>query len=109
MGVALVLTLPFGVASIPSWSGESVAKGVGIAVLSSVLPYSLELAALRHLDARVFGILLSLEPAAAALAGLLVLDQRLGHRQLAGMALVVLASALVMGAGQPKDPAASGG
>jgi inner membrane transporter RhtA len=109
MGVALVLTLPFGVASIPSSSGESVAKGVGIAVLSSVLPYSLELAALRHLDARVFGILLSLEPAAAALAGLLVLDQRLGHLQLAGMALVVLASALVMGAGQPKDPAASGG
>jgi inner membrane transporter RhtA len=109
MGVALVLTLPFGVTSIPSWSGESVAKGVGIAVLSSVLPYSLELAALRHLDARVFGILLSLEPAAAALAGLLVLDQRLGHLQLAGMALVVLASALVMGAGQPKDPAASGG
>ena len=109
MAVALVVTLPFGVTSIPAWSGESVAKGLGIAVLSSVLPYSLELAALRHLKARVFGILLSLEPAAAALAGLLVLGQRLGRVQLVGMALVVLASALVMGAGQRKDPAASGG
>ena len=86
-------------------------------MLSSVLPYSLELAALRHLSARVFGILLSLEPAAAALAGLVVLDQRLAHLQLAGMALVVLASALVMGAGQRRDaypderadPARSGG
>ncbi|TPG17869.1 EamA family transporter [Pedococcus bigeumensis] len=109
MAVALVVTLPLGITSIPSWSGESVAKGLGIAVLSSVLPYSLELAALRHLKARVFGILLSLEPAAAALAGLLVLGQRLGRVQLLGMALVVLASALVMGAGQRKDPAASGG
>ena len=108
MAVALVVTLPFGIMSVPSWSGESVAKGLGIAVLSSVLPYSLELAALRTLSPRVFGILLSLEPAAAALAGLVVLDQRLARPQLVGMALVVLASALVMGAGQRRDPAASG-
>ena len=108
MAVALVVTLPFGVTSASGWTGESVAKGLGIAVLSSVLPYSLELAALRHLSARVFGILLSLEPAAAALAGLIVLGQRLSPTQLTGMALVVLASALVMGAGQRKDPAASG-
>ena len=117
MAVALVVTLPFGVTSVPDWTGESVAKGLGIAVLSSVLPYSLELAALRTLSPRVFGILLSLEPAAAALAGLVVLGQRLGHLQLLGMALVVLASALVMGAGQRRgdqgderpDPALSGG
>ncbi|WP_370518451.1 DMT family transporter [Nostocoides sp. HKS02] len=109
MTVALIVVLPFGVASVPSWSGEAVAKGLGIAVLSSVLPYSLELSALRHLSARVFGVLLSLEPAAAALAGLLVLGQRLSATQTAGMALVVLASTLVMGASQGKDPAASGG
>ncbi|MEP6855920.1 MAG: EamA family transporter, partial [Pedococcus sp.] len=71
--------------------------------------YSLELAALRHLSARVFGILLSLEPAAAALAGFLVLHQRLTGRQLLGMGLVVLASVLVMGAGRGKDPAATTG
>ena len=117
MAVALVVALPFGVTSVPDWTGESVAKGLGIAALSSVLPYSLELAALRTLSPRVFGILLSLEPAAAALAGLVVLGQRLGHLQLVGMALVVLASALVMGAGQRRagrgderpDPALSGG
>jgi inner membrane transporter RhtA len=108
MAVALLVVAPFGVHSIPSWSGEAVLKGLGIAVLSSVLPYSLELSALRHLSAQVFGILLSLEPAVAALAGLVVLDQRLGPAQLTGMALVVLASALVMGAGQQKEPVASG-
>ena len=113
MAVALVVTLPFGITSVPTWTGESLAKGLGIAVLSSVLPYSLELAALRSLSPRVFGILLSLEPAAAALAGLIVLGQRLAGLQLAGMALVVLASALVRGAGQRRgdrpESAVSGG
>jgi len=109
MGVALLLVLPFGLPTVDTWSRVDVAKGLGIAVLSSVLPYSFELAALRHLRANVFGILLSLEPAVAALAGPLVLHQRLSATQLAGMALVVLASALVMGAGQQRDPAASGG
>jgi len=111
MGVALVLVLPFGLPGVDAWTGVDVAKGLGIAVLSSVLPYSFELAALRHLSANVFGILLSLEPAVAAVAGLLVLHQRLDATQLVGMALVVLASALVMGAGRQRhpDPAASGG
>ena len=107
MVVATVVTLPFGVASVPDWTGETLAKGLGIAVLSSVLPYSLELLALRRLSAKVFGILLSLEPACAALAGLLVLGQRLGPVQLVGMGLVVAASALVLGLGARKDPAES--
>lgn len=107
MVVASVVTLPLGVASIPQWTGESLLKGFGIAVLSSVLPYSLELLALRRLSAQVFGILLSLEPAAAALAGLLVLGQRLHPTQLLGMGFVVAASALVLGLGARKDPAES--
>lgn len=107
MVVATVVTLPFGVGSVPDWTAPLLAKGLGIAVLSSVLPYSLELLALRRLSARVFGILLSLEPAAAALAGLLVLGQRLSPTQLVGMALVVAASALVLGLGARKDPAES--
>lgn len=69
--------------------------GAAIAVLSSVLPYSLELVALRRLRPAVFGILLSLEPAVAALAGLLVLGQRLSIAQLLGMACVVSASIAV--------------
>src|SRR6476661_6803289 len=76
---------------------EFLLKGLGIAVLSSVLPYSFELFALRRMSSRVFGILLSLEPALAALAGYLVLHQRLTGLQLLGIALVVGASALVMG------------
>ncbi len=112
MAVALVAVAPFGLATAPLWTPVVVAKGLGIALLSPVvLPYSLELVALRRLSARVFGILLSLEPAAAALAGLLVLGQHLTRQQLVGMALVVVASALVMGAGHRKDrlPPASGG
>ena len=74
--------------------------GLGIALLSSAIPYSLELMALRHLASGTFGVLLSLEPAAAALAGLVVLGQVLQPLQLAGMALVVLASILVLGRGR---------
>jgi inner membrane transporter RhtA len=66
--------------------------GAGVALASSVIPYSLETEALRRLPAHVFGVLMSLEPAVAALAGLAVLGQRLGPRELAGMALVVVAS-----------------
>ncbi len=109
MVVASALTLPLGIGTAPQWHGEILAKGLGIAVLSSVLPYSLELLALRRLSAGVFGILLSLEPAVAALAGLIVLGQRLAPVQLLGMALVVLASTLVLGVGARKDPAETTG
>ena len=108
MVVASAVVTPFGLLSAPQWTGEILLKGLGIAVLSSVLPYSLELLALRRLSARVFGVLLSLEPAMAALAGLLVLHQRLSALQLLGMALVVAASVVVMGTSRagaaPTDP-----
>lgn len=65
----------------------------GTGVLASVIPYSLELSALRRLPARVFGVLLSLEPAIAATAGWLLLDQRQGPLQWLAVGVVVLASA----------------
>lgn len=104
MLVATVVILPFGLWDVArhgtgAWTGQVLLLGLGIAVLSSVLPYSLELFALRRLAPAVFGILLSLEPAVAAIAGLLVLGQRLDPVQLLGMALVVLASVLVLGLG----------
>jgi inner membrane transporter RhtA len=105
MIVALALVLPFGIWSVPLWTGDVLLKGAAVAILSSVLPYSLELLALRQLSQRVFGILLSIEPAVAALAGLIVLGQRLTPTQLVGMALVVVASGLVMGAGGRHTPA----
>ena len=99
MTVAAVLVAPAGVATAGSalWTPDALWRGAAIAVLSSVLPYSLELIALRRLAANVFGILLSLAPAVAALAGLFVLGQRLSASQLLGMACVVAASGLVMG------------
>jgi inner membrane transporter RhtA len=71
---------------------EFLAIGAGIALLSSVVPYSLETEALRRLPANVFGVLMSLEPAVAALAGLLILSQALSALDLAAIALVVAAS-----------------
>jgi inner membrane transporter RhtA len=61
-------------------------------MLSSAIPYSLEVEALRRIATSVFGVLMSLEPAVAALAGFLVLGQQLGARALVGIALVVIAS-----------------
>ncbi len=64
-----------------------------VALASSVIPYSLELEALRRLPASVFGVLVSLDPAVAALAGLVVLGQGLGGEEVGAIALVVVASA----------------
>lgn len=112
MLVGTIAVAPFGFATAGAamWQPEALLRGVGIAVLSSILPYSLELLALRSLSAGVFGILLSLEPAVAALAGLVVLHQRLDGLQLVGMAFVVLASLTVTRAGRsrPEEPAEIG-
>ncbi|MEO6501085.1 MAG: EamA family transporter [Jatrophihabitantaceae bacterium] len=67
--------------------------GLGVAVLSSLIPYSLELIALRRLSAATFGLLMSVEPAFGALAGMLVLSQRPQLRTVAAIVLVVVASA----------------
>lgn len=109
--VAAVLVTPVGVATAhaPALTWTVLAGGVGIALLSSVVPYSLELLALRSIPPKVFGILLSLEPAVAALAGLLVLSQGLTTLQLLGMGLVVTASAVIMvGSGTPEVAAETG-
>jgi inner membrane transporter RhtA len=84
---------------------ELLASAAVVALASSVIPYSLELEALRRLPPRVFGVLMSLEPAVAALAGLVVLGQSLDARQIAAIGLVVAASA---GAalGSPVEPLA---
>lgn len=69
---------------------------VGAALLTSVIPYALEFVALRRMPVRVFGVLSSLGPAVAALAGFVVLAQRLSPLQLAAIALVVVACAGVV-------------
>ncbi|MDQ1739712.1 MAG: inner rane transporter RhtA [Pseudonocardiales bacterium] len=100
-GLALALTLgslvlvPAGVAQGGSalLRPEVLLGGFGVAVLSSLIPYSLELIALRRLAAASFGLLMSLEPAVAAVAGVLVLDQQLQLRTAAAIVMVVVASA----------------
>lgn len=95
MLVAAVVVVPFGAAP----AIDAVARHptllvmfVGVAVFTSALPYALELAALRRMPTRVFGVLSSLGPAIAALAGLVVLQEQLGAVQIVALALVTIAS-----------------
>jgi inner membrane transporter RhtA len=95
MAISTVLVAPFGIAQ---GGGELLAPavlGVGFAVgvLSSAVPYVLELEALRRLPNAVFGVLMSLEPAVAALVGFLALSQDLSPVELVAIGLVVAASA----------------
>lgn len=95
MAAGALMLLPVGLAGGGSdlFTAEVLAIGLAVAVLSSAIPYTLELEALRRMPAGVFGVLMSLEPAAAALAGFLVLDQGLATREVVAIALVVAASA----------------
>ncbi len=94
MCVATIVSLPIGLAEGGSQllSLRSLALGAAVGILSSAIPYTLELEALRRIATHVFGVLMSLEPAVAALAGFVVLGQGLSVRELGGMALVVAAS-----------------
>lgn len=93
-GVAALLVLPFGVVSAgPALLEPGVLLvGLSVALLSSVVPYALELTALRTLAGRVFGVLMSLEPAVAACAGLVLLGERISAVQWLAIALVIAAS-----------------
>jgi len=94
LAFAAVLVLPFGVsgASAVLERPSLLVAALGVALLSSVISYGLELSALRRIPTQVFGILMSLEPAAAAVAGLLVLGEQLGAREVVALVLVSLAS-----------------
>lgn len=94
MVVGAVVALPFGVTSAGTALLDPLvlAAATVVALMSSVVPYSLELEALRRMPPRVFGILMSLEPAVAALAGLLLLGEHLSPAQWFAIACVVVAS-----------------
>ncbi|GAA3341477.1 DMT family transporter [Amorphoplanes nipponensis] len=110
LAVAAVLVLPFGAGGASAvLSHPSLLVGAAaVALLSSVLSYGLEINALRRMPTRVFGILMSLEPAAAAVAGLVVLHQRLGVREVAALLLVSVASlGVTLAQRDPPAPPAS--
>ncbi|MDT3345089.1 EamA family transporter [Microbacterium aquilitoris] len=94
MAVGAVVSLLFGIVDAGSalLRLDLVALGAAVALLSSTIPYALELIALRRLPAAAFAILMALAPATAALAGFLLLGQHLTALELVGIALVIVAS-----------------
>jgi inner membrane transporter RhtA len=95
MAVGALIVLPAGVIRAEGALLEPDLLGAAlvVALASSVLPYSLELEALRRLPEAVFGVLMSADPAVAAVVGFVALDQDLGARELLAIAMVVVASA----------------
>jgi inner membrane transporter RhtA len=95
MAIATVAVVPVGLADGGGELLDPALLGVGlaVAVLSSALPYSLELEALRRLPENTFGVLMSLEPAVAATVGFVGLDQELAAREVVAIGLVLAASA----------------
>lgn len=107
-----VLSLPYGIAQAGRQLLEprTLLLAAAVAVLSSVLPYSFNLEALRRIPPRVFGVLTSLEPAIGALVGLVLLGQRLSLPQYAGIAAVAAACmGATLAAARSRAPAAAGG
>ena len=94
MMVAALVVTPFGISVAGSslLNAEWMLMGLGIALLSSAIPYSLEMYSLKHLPKQTFSILLSLEPAVGAVAGWLVLSEQLSTQQVSAIALIMAAS-----------------
>ena len=94
MLVAALLVTPVGISVAGSslLNPEWMLAGLGIALLSSAIPYSLEMYSLKHLPKQTFSILLSLEPAVGALAGWLVLSEQLSTQHLGAIGLIMAAS-----------------
>jgi inner membrane transporter RhtA len=106
MALGALLMAPWGIYSAGHHlrDAQVVGAAVGVGLLSSALPWSLELEALRRLPAHVFSVVLSLAPAVAALAGLLFLHEHLRPRAWVAIALVVGASAGAAGHRRPATP-----
>lgn len=102
--VAALLVFPIGLsqAGATLFSADLLPVALAVAVMSSALPYSLEMVALTRLPARTFSILMSMEPAIAALCGLLFLSERLAVSQWLAIAAIILASAGAAATIRPK-------
>ena len=110
MVVAAVVVTPTAIADRSSamLAPPVLATGLAVGLLSSVIPYRLELEALRRVPARVFGIWMSLEPAVAALAGLAILGEALAARQWLAIGCVTVASAGAARGAGPDGPEPAG-
>ena len=94
MTTAALVIAPFGAAAagVALLAPSVLLLGLGVALVSSALPYSLEMIALRHIPKRTFGVLLSGEPAVGALAGLLLLHEQLSPLQWLAVGCIIAAS-----------------
>ena len=94
MAIAAVLVLPVGVADagMALFSLALLPTALGVAILSSALPYTLEMYALPRVPAKTFGTLMSVEPAISAVVGLILLGEQLTSRQWVGLGAIVLTS-----------------
>ena len=94
MSTAALVILPFGVstAGVALLAPSVLLLGLGVALVSSALPYSLEMIALRHIPKRTFGVLLSVEPAIGAMAGMVLLHEQLSPLQWLAIGCIVAAS-----------------
>lgn len=105
--VSAVVVVPLGIASLGpiGHTPALLIPAAGIAVLSSALPYTLELAAMRRMTARGFGLLMSLEPAVAGLTGLVLLNEAISPRSWIAILAISAASAGSVIAGDRRAPA----
>lgn len=111
MAVAATLVAPFGGTSgLVPLEPSIVARGLVVAVLAALVPFSLELIALRTVPARVFGVLMSLSPLVATVVGFVLLGQDVSALDTVAMALIVAASTLVVRSDgrPPSEPAGLG-
>jgi len=101
--ISAAMTLPYGLSTAGTalFEPKILLLGTLVALLASAIPYTLEIRALKTLQPSTFGVVLALEPAAAALAGAILLGQHLGVVSLCGMAVVITAG---VGAALRKAP-----
>ena len=94
VSVAAIIALPFGVATAGSalLDPAILPLALSVALLSSAIPYALDMVALPHIPSRLFGILMSGQPALGALSGFLILSETLNAGQIAGIAAIIVAS-----------------
>ena len=105
--ISAALIVPFGLmhARPNLFTPQVLLPGLAVAVLSTALPYTLEMTALTRLPTRTFGVLMSLEPAIAALSGLIFLGESLSGEQYGAILLVVVASLGATTTASPHVPA----
>jgi len=94
VSVAAIIALPFGIATAGTalLDPAILPVALGVALLSSAIPYALDMVALPHIPSRLFGILMSGQPALGALSGFLILSETLSPWQLGGITAVIVAS-----------------